>query len=195
MKFFYYLIQWTWGLPMNIIGAIVYLITTIGLGYDSYWFRNARCIVSPKNFGGVELGMFFMVGGNDKSVCEHEYGHSIQNLWWGPLFPFVIAIPSAYRYWMRNYKSYQNKEIFALLVGIITGFILVCLFSISLIFMILPLIIISVLAIIYLAILEVWMLKIEIPKYTAYVKYDDIWFEGQATALGAAANQNRWNWL
>ena len=45
--------------------------------------------------------MFFVRGRNNEGVCAHEYGHGIQNLWWGPLFLFVIAIPSAIRYWWR----------------------------------------------------------------------------------------------
>jgi hypothetical protein len=32
----------------------------------------------------------------------------LQNLIWGPLFPFVIAIPSAIRYWYRELKYYRK---------------------------------------------------------------------------------------
>ena len=99
-KWMYYVIQWTWGLPMTLLGAIVFCICRI-CDCNTYWWRNAVCIVVPWNFGGLELGMFFVRGKWNESVCAHEYGHSIQNMWWGWLFPFVIAIPSAARYWWR----------------------------------------------------------------------------------------------
>ena len=110
-KWMYYAIQWTWGIVLNIIGGLVFLCTLAADGI--YWlfkhkhccffykYRNAICIVVPWNFGGLELGMFFMRGRLNESVCAHEDGHSIQNLWWGPLFIPVIMIPSAVRYWWR----------------------------------------------------------------------------------------------
>ena len=100
----YYVIQWTWGLPMTLLGSIVFLICKL-CGCRTYMYRNAVCIVIPWNFGGLELGMFFVRGKLNESVCAHEYGHSIQNLWWGWLFPFVIAIPSATRYWYREFYT------------------------------------------------------------------------------------------
>ena len=56
----------------------------------------------------------------------HECGHGIQNCIWGPLMIFVVCIPSATRYWYREFK-YHRKGL------------------------------------------------------TPPTKYDDIWFEGQAT--------------
>ena len=110
-KWMYYAIQWTWGIIMNLIGVLVLAVVMMANGI--YWlfkrrcccsvykYRNAICIVVPWNFGGFEMGMFFVRGKYNDSVCAHEYGHGIQNLWWGPLFPFVIMIPSAARYWWR----------------------------------------------------------------------------------------------
>lgn len=40
------------------------------------------------------------------------------------------------------------------------------------------------------------MLGIEIPKYEKdLVRYDDVWFEGQATKLGQMAKEGKWTWL
>ena len=83
--------------------------------------------------------MFSIHGEKNYSVVPHEYGHSIQNLWWGWLMPFVICIPSAVRYWYREIRYAIGKP----------------------------------------------------PK----TKYDDIWFEGQATKLGKMAAENTWSWL
>lgn len=111
-KLIYYILQWTWGLPMTFIGLLVFCICKI-YQCRHYWYRNAICIVLPGDFDGLELGMFFLRGKWSVGLCEHEYGHSIQNLWWGPLFPFVIAIPSAIRYWYRKFYMkfiYKNTR-------------------------------------------------------------------------------------
>lgn len=49
--------------------------------------------------------MFIIRGARCNNVLPHEYGHSIQNIIFGPLFPFVIGIPSALRYWYRELNS------------------------------------------------------------------------------------------
>ena len=113
-KWLYYITQWTWGLPLNIFGAIVFVISFLinciykmfNKGKDLVFFNKYKLaveIVIPWNFGGLELGMFFLRGRANESIRAHEYGHSIQNMWWGPLFIFVIGIPSACRYWWREF--------------------------------------------------------------------------------------------
>jgi hypothetical protein len=47
---------------------------------------------------GVSLGFFVFLSNvyySDKDTVKHEYGHTIQSLWWGPLYLIVIGIPSA----------------------------------------------------------------------------------------------------
>lgn len=139
MIWWYYLIQLTWGLPLTALGMLSYFLLVGIFGCYSYRYRNMICIVIPWNFGGVNLGMFAIHGEKNYSVVSHEYGHSIQNLWWGWLMPFIIALPSAVRYWYREIRYAINK-----------------------------------------------------PPTT---KYDDIWFEGQATALGKKASVKTWSWL
>jgi hypothetical protein len=48
-------------------------------------------------------------------TMAHECGHGLQNCIWGPLFPFVIAIPSAVRYWYREFLHKHNKAKYVLL--------------------------------------------------------------------------------
>lgn len=191
MKIIYYILQWTWGVIMNIIGLGVFLFAKIKK-YETYKYRNAICIVVPWNFGGLELGMFFVRGERNNSVCAHEYGHGIQNLWWGPLFPFVVCIPSAYRYWMRNKKTQKEKYIFCSIVYLIVLSICIALFFI----VALPAVkIIMALVAFYFTVLQFWMMVIEIPQYVKNVRYDDAWFEGEATRLGNLANEDTWSWL
>lgn len=128
-KFSYWLLSLTWGLPMTLIGLIVALVLLI-TGHKPHRFGYTFYFKVGKSWGGLELGALFITDANpSKHTLYHEHGHGFQNLWWGPLFPFVIGIPSAIRYWYRE--------------------------------------------------LHYWR-KGKVPS----TRYDDIWFEGQATALG-----------
>lgn len=40
----------------------------------------------------------------DSAINAHEFGHSIQNTLLGPLYIFIVMIPSAIRYWIRTLK-------------------------------------------------------------------------------------------
>lgn len=114
-KWLYYLLQFTWGLPMNIIGALVFAVLIVFGGKKPVKFHNCWYIEIGKNWGGLELGTFFLVDSSGYEETKyHEAGHALQNIVWGPLFPFVIGIPSAIRYWYfrltpnKNHPSYDS---------------------------------------------------------------------------------------
>lgn len=98
-KFLFYLVQFTWGLPQNLVGLIGFLI----LRRNHEWerFHNSFITyVEADNFGGVSLGCFIFINPSRKGDWRHdtrihEYGHTIQSLLLGPVWVFVIAIPSA----------------------------------------------------------------------------------------------------
>ena len=108
-RILFYIISFTWGGIMTAIGLLVLLFTLPFGKFGTYHGRIYKRI--GKNWGGVELGCFFLC---DETAGEHtmahEAGHGLQNCIWGPLFPFVIAIPSAVRYWYREYIYRTNKE-------------------------------------------------------------------------------------
>lgn len=60
--------------------------------------------VGPKWWGGCEMGLMFLRdwGCTEDYLNTHEFGHTFQNCILGPLFPFLVAIPSASRYWLRE---------------------------------------------------------------------------------------------
>lgn len=94
MKFLYYLLQFTWGLPQNLLG---YFLTR--KYKESEEFFGSRIYYHNDNWGGISLGMFIIINaGKGKewidSVKVHEYGHSIQSIILGPLYLFVIGLPS-----------------------------------------------------------------------------------------------------
>lgn len=97
-KKIYTILSWTWGIIMTIIGAIVAGVC-VSLGYKPQKHAGATYFeVGSTKWGGISLGCFFFTyPGAPKDTKDHEFGHSLQNAVWGPLFPFVIAIPSFVR--------------------------------------------------------------------------------------------------
>ena len=107
----FYIISFTWGGIMTTIGLVVLLVTLPFGKFGVYHGRIYKRI--GKNWGGVELGCFFLCDETaDEYILAHESGHGLQNCLWGPLMPFVICIPSAIRYWYREFIWHCNKEKF-----------------------------------------------------------------------------------
>jgi len=97
---FYTIIQLTWGICQNIVGVLAFLVLTI-LKPNRKRFYYHGAIVSEWKFPfSMGLGMFIFFGHGSKDeqtqkgVLVHEYGHTIQSCMLGPLFLFVIGIPS-----------------------------------------------------------------------------------------------------
>lgn len=107
---------------MSLIGLITALICIIFLKGKVHRNGFTFIVEVGGNWGGINLGCVSLCGGYT-TVCpnenwfqhtrRHEFGHSLQNLIFGPLFPFIVAIPSAIRYHYQNYRSSKglpNKE-------------------------------------------------------------------------------------
>ena len=182
----FWAIQCTWGIIMTLIGAIAVLGLIIA-GKKPHRLGPVIYIEVGKSWGGVELGGFFICSENSPmSTKYHECGHALQNLIWGPLFPFIIAIPSATRYWLREFKTHLTKSLFNLfylLIALVVTTGLACITGAWLHIKWLT-IVIECLRM-YFLLVSIWMSTIEIRKYDkGYVDYDAIWFEGQATRWG-----------
>lgn len=116
MKKIFAVIYWffslTWGLIMTIPGLIGTLVL-IFLGGTTH--RNGCSIITEikdTNWGGLSLGPFSFCSRYSEDspstfdeIRKHEFGHSLQNIILGPLFIFVIGIPSFVRYWYSEYKD------------------------------------------------------------------------------------------
>lgn len=92
-----FLIDWVWQLPQNILGLGYYLVILDDIirEFDSDISNCLICI--KRSNGGVTLGKYVFVynGYNDLSgVVKHELGHVKQSRILGPLYLFVIGIPS-----------------------------------------------------------------------------------------------------
>ena len=108
--FLYWLISLTWGGVMTAIGLIVSVVLLI-TGHKPKRFGYTFYFEVGNNWGGLELGAIFITDRKPlmHTLC-HEHGHGFQNLCWGILYPFVIWIPSATRYWYREYLVRSGKK-------------------------------------------------------------------------------------
>lgn len=184
-RILFYVISFTWGGIMSIIGLVVLLITLPFGKIEIYHGRLYKRI--GDNWGGLELGCFFLCDNQcGEHTLAHEVGHGLQNCIWGPLFPFVIGIPSALRYWLFNQTSQADREAFVLFIGAVwtLGSITACTMVVftPLIWLLWLVIGISL----YGVILVIWMWFFELKTWVnnSHPGYDTIWFEGQATNWG-----------
>lgn len=109
-KFMYYLLSFTWGLPMNIFGVVFALVMLcIGKkpkkhGWNYYFEFDVDW--------GLELGIFFIAPKNaTEHLKNHELGHSLQNIYYGPFTIGVISIPSVVRFWVRHIQTKHGKHL------------------------------------------------------------------------------------
>ena len=109
-RIIFYLLQFTWGLPVNFVGLIVFLCCR--KRFPSARFQNSVVTYLPGNRGGLSLGIFIFLSvhnkNGSKNLCAHEYGHTIQCLFLGPLYWPAIAIPSVI--WCYCFANYRKKH-------------------------------------------------------------------------------------
>ena len=118
-KLMYNGLQWTWGLPQTLAGALMYLKHRKDPHFD---YNGAKVTAWDRN-SGISLGKFIFVpekkgwstiqnkdarekaaaekskrkAGEDsvsRFLLEHEYGHTIQSLILGPAYLLLVGIPS-----------------------------------------------------------------------------------------------------
>lgn len=115
--FFYYLLSFTWGLPMTFVGLVVASVLAL-TGCTPKIYAYSLYFEIGQNWGGVNLGLVFVCQKNASSETKiHEHGHGVQNCYLGPLMPFVVCVPSAIRYWYRRFIERHNPEKYKSLPG------------------------------------------------------------------------------
>ena len=85
------IIAWTWELPQNLIGGAMSLIFR-DKAKNTMNDNTERVFHHWRYTSGLSLGIFRFVGYNASSdTMNHEYGHSRQSLYLGPLYLIVIS--------------------------------------------------------------------------------------------------------
>lgn len=104
----YYLLSFTWGSIMSIIGVMI-AAALLCCGYPCYRNIYGWYFMIGRGWGGISLGPIALVARdcNSEHTLNHEFGHSIQNCYFGP-FMICIGLASAIRYWYREFlKKYK----------------------------------------------------------------------------------------
>lgn len=89
------IIAWTWEFPQTFLG---YLFTKF---YDVEWKEDYRSIhvYAGKFPSGISLGLYILLSNasykyNLKLSKQHEYGHTRQSLYLGPLYLVTVGLAS-----------------------------------------------------------------------------------------------------
>ncbi len=99
-----------WGLPLTIISIPVFIFMLCLAGCPK---RYGNCLYFEygRYWGGIEFGWFFVVNKNPSThILNHEYGHGIQNCWFGPFF-ILLWIFGIVRYWTRELITAVNHNV------------------------------------------------------------------------------------
>lgn len=116
MNIFFFL----WELPQNVLGIAYLLVKTARGSVISRSYERDRLFVKVRH-GAVSLGYFVFwsdTGDPVFSIDErnrlHEYGHTLQSRFLGPLYLPVVGIPSVSRviyahwYYRKHKKEWQG---------------------------------------------------------------------------------------
>ena len=108
-KWQFYLLSFTWGIIMSLVGCIISFALLI-VGKRPKPNQYGWCFEIGKNWGGCELGCMCLVNkGASQHTLDHEFGHAIQNCYFGP-FMVIVSLCSAVRYWYREYLTTIKKK-------------------------------------------------------------------------------------
>ena len=110
-KALFYLLNFTWGLPLNIGGLLVCFIMLL-TGHKMYRFGPCFCFERGENWGGMTWGFVIVTcRGAGERLLTHELGHAMQNCRFGPFMPLLVGLPSSLRYHFRKLqKKVTGKE-------------------------------------------------------------------------------------
>ncbi len=109
-----FILLFIWQLPQNIIAVL--MLPFLGklelIACKNYAF----CFIGEKMQGGISLGSFVYVS---KSLSKYEThiaheldGHTVDSKYFGPLYLFIIGIPSICWAGLRNTKKHPNYYAF-----------------------------------------------------------------------------------
>ena len=93
-----------WELPQNVLGALVFAACRAAGQVEVTDRASSRLFVKVSGFA-VSLGWFVFWSDEtttryfhiDGAVRAHEYGHTFQSRWLGPLYLPVVGVPSVLR--------------------------------------------------------------------------------------------------
>lgn len=109
----YYILNYTWGLIMTIVGWIITIFIRPFLNKSNKGkFGPCLYMMIGNNWGGASIGTNIIIAkkmSNEWIIHTkcHEMGHTFQNALLGPFMIFLVVIPSIIRY---HYQNSRNKR-------------------------------------------------------------------------------------
>lgn len=181
----FYLLSLTWGIIMTSVGLLAALVLLI-TGHKPKRFHHTIYFEVGRGWGGISLGPIILVSKNSSlHTKQHEAGHGIQNALLGPLFPLIVALPSAARYWIYNFNSTTEKKGFVAVLGCVSVLLSAVAITVGAVWALWTLSAILGAIAFYVMFLVCWLWFDEIPRHIESTPpYDSIWFEGNATKTG-----------
>ena len=102
----YHFLQFSWGIPQNLIGLIMYLCL---FNRKSFRYEKAHVRVWNKETS-LSMGEFLFVSKKyNRYLLAHEYGHTYQSLYLGPLYLLLVGIPSAVWCFLYGFEGFRKK--------------------------------------------------------------------------------------
>lgn len=109
----FWILSCTWGILLTLFGAIA-AIVAIFLKSEMSIFAGRYITFKFPFYGGwgFEAGPFFYYtkDADILSLKQHEAGHGIQNILYGPFMIILVSIPSMIRFHYRNWLLNHDIE-------------------------------------------------------------------------------------
>ena len=111
-RYLFTLIQWTWGFPQTLLGTVFYVV----LHKNKHGIFHGATVTYWRNESSLSLGKYIFMSeseydnAGDGFLIRHEYGHCIQSLILGPLYLFIVGIPSVTWCNLALFKRYRNRR-------------------------------------------------------------------------------------
>ena len=101
-----------WELPQTVLaGVIIFFLRRKITGREHY--KNSIIFYIKRFPAGISLGRFIILNdkyeGNKLSI-KHEYGHTVQSMYLGWLYLFVIGLPSIIRVLVWRMKRLKSLD-------------------------------------------------------------------------------------
>jgi hypothetical protein len=91
------ILLYVWQLPQHLLGLLLIKITG-ACKTNSFFSPAEACVYRQSKYKGwgISLGRYIILHDYyDTDTEYHELGHSVQSVWFGPLYLLAIGIPSA----------------------------------------------------------------------------------------------------
>lgn len=99
------ILAWTglfiWQILQNLVALV--MMPFLGKMTLMYKKRYCWCFYCTNMRGSISLGSFIFLGSKSDTTAGHELGHVVDSHWMGPLYLFIIGIPSIL--WAAAFKT------------------------------------------------------------------------------------------